>query len=47
MPSSSQIKNQHLLWRAGFGIDVNFLAKIKKMKHLLLVQKQMMTNKWA
>lgn len=28
MPSSSQQKNQHLLWRAGFGIDVNLLVTI-------------------
>jgi uncharacterized protein (DUF1800 family) len=28
MPLNSQLKNHHLLWRAGFGVDVNLIEKI-------------------
>lgn len=28
MPLSSQQKNQHLLWRAGFGVDMNLIDKV-------------------
>ncbi len=31
MPLSQQLKNQHLLWRAGFGIDVNLVDKINHL----------------
>ena len=33
MPLSSQQKNQHLLWRAGFGVDVNLLEKVNNTNH--------------
>ena len=33
MPLSSQQKNQHLLWRAGFGIDLNLLDKVNNSNH--------------
>ncbi len=33
MPSSSQQKNQHLLWRAGFGVDVNLFNRINNTNH--------------
>lgn len=33
MPLSSQQKNQHLLWRAGFGVDMNLIDKVNNTNH--------------
>ena len=47
MPLSQQLKNQHLLWRAGFGIDmknINFLNATKP-KDLFLALVKSNSNK--
>ena len=31
MPLSQKIKNKHLLWRAGFGVDINLIDKINNI----------------
>ena len=36
MPLSNQLKNQHLLWRAGFGPAVEQLADLSKVSSLQL-----------
>ncbi|MFY7964539.1 MAG: DUF1800 domain-containing protein [Chitinophagaceae bacterium] len=39
MPVSLQIKNQHLLWRAGFGIDENMMNEISSIKTKKMLNK--------
>lgn len=39
MPISLQTKNQHLLWRAGFGIDENMMEEISTIKTKKILNK--------
>ncbi len=39
MPISLQTKNQHLLWRAGFGIDENMMNEISTIKTKKIINK--------